>query len=64
LFCFRHHGIAGVDMRETYKALSGFPIDSSFFLTGFPREQAKFGELYVDQVEDPYYYVNNNFNYT
>lgn len=51
-------------MRETYKALSGFPIDSSFFLTGFPREQAKFGELYDDQVEDPYYYVNNNFNYT
>ena len=45
-------------MREIYKTLNGFPYESSFYLTGFPREQAPFGELYADQVDkDSHFYV-------
>jgi hypothetical protein len=38
-------------MKEAYKAVCCSPLKSSFYLTGFPSEQAQFGNaLYADQV--------------
>ena len=49
-YFIRSHG--NLDMREVHKEINNRDPMTTLFLTGFPIDQAKYAELYMDQIKE------------
>ena len=56
-YFIRTHG--SLDLKEVHKEVNNRDPMNTLFLTGFPQEQAEFGELYVNQIKD-FFKVRNS----